>query len=36
MTEGPVRLLVGPMGRVVLVVGLVICAATRFLYRLFS
>jgi hypothetical protein len=36
MTEGSARLLVGPLGRVVLAVGLVLCAASRFLYRLFS
>jgi hypothetical protein len=36
MTERGVRLLVGPLGRVVLVLGLALCAASRFLLRLFS
>jgi len=36
MTEGPARLLFGPTGRVVLALGLVLCAASRFLLRLFS
>jgi hypothetical protein len=36
MSEGATRLLFGQAGRVVLAVGLILCAATRILLRLFS